>query len=366
MNKKTFDINKIKNMYFDNMYSISSIAKIMNTTRTTITKYMKEHGIIIDSTRKGQHPIKPLTKNQSEIMDGCLLGDGHLTKSKVNSSFVYSSSIRNHTKFVYDKFNDFRGNIKKRITFDKRTNKKYISYRYVTITNITFTDLRKKWYPNNIKIIPKDLKLTSLCCLYWYVGDGGIVQSYGRKKTLYLKLSTQCFSVKDIDNILLPQLKQFNAYRWRRLIFIPRKNIKEFLKYIGGCPFPEYQHKWNVFKYKNKNIEKNGIKSHKHLRDIIILKGKSNIKPYIIAKELSIDNSLVKYYLKKHGLFKPNIENHSLKKWVLIDPNGNVFKINNITTFSKKHNLSHKCLRDLAHGRSKYYMNWSCKLENVV
>jgi len=363
MKKKTFNIKKIEKLYLVEKYSVSSIAKKMNTTRITLTKFMREHDININSNRKSENPIIKLSNEQMEILNGCLLGDGHLTKSKVNSSFNYLSSIRNHTDLIYSQFSEFGGNVKRKETYDKRTLKTYISYRFLTKTNETFTKLRNIWYPQGIKIVPKNLKLTKLTCLYWYIGDGSLSQNYEKKETLYLKLSTNNFTSNDIDNILLPQLKKYDAYRWENLIFIPRKNINDFLYYIGTCPFPEYQHKWNVFNYKNINIEKNGIKSHKHLEDSIINMFNSNVKPYIIAKQLDVESSLVKYYLKKHNLFKPNSENNLLKEWIVTDPNGKVYETNNISTFSREHNLSHKCLRDLAHGRSKFYRSWNCEFK---
>lgn len=363
MKKKIFNIDEIKYLYLIKKYSISSIAKKMNTTPITITKFMREREIPINSKRKSQNSIIELSDEQTEILNGCLLGDGHLTKSNINSSFNYLSSIRNHTKLIYTQFSGFGGSVKRKETYDKRTLNIYISYRYLTKTNETFTKLRNIWYPSGIKIIPKNLKLTKLTCLYWYIGDGSLSQNYKKKETSYLKLSTNNFTCADIDNILLPQLNEFKAYRWENLIFIPRRNINDFLNYIGDCPFPEYEHKWNVFNYKNINLEKNGVKSHKHLKDSIIIMYNSNVKPYLIAKQLGIDSSLVKYYLKKYDSFKPNTENNLLKEWILTDPNGKVHKTNNISAFSREHKLSHKCLRDLAHGRSKYYKNWSCELK---
>lgn len=191
-----------------------------------------------------------------------------------------------------------------------------------------------------------------------------MAQAYKKNETSYLKFSTNCFTIEDIDNILIPQLIEFEAYRWTNLIFIHRKNIDKFLSFIGECPIPEYQHKWNVFPYKNKNIEKNGVKSHKHLKNKILESAKNGKPPYKIAKELNIDTSLVKYYLKQQDLFEPNTINYLLKNWILIDPNGITYKTNNISIFAKEHGLSAKCLRGVAHGREKHHKKWLCKIEN--
>lgn len=362
MKKKIFNLEDVKKMYYENKLSVIKIAKILNTTPITLTKFFNENNL--SRNNKSRTPVIILTEKQNEVLNGCLLGDGHLTKINSNSNFCYTSSIENHVKLVYNEFKNYMNDIKFVSFFDKRTTKTYYRYVVRSILNERFTDLRYKWYPNGKKIIPNNIKLTNITCLFWYVGDGGLVQNYVKKETSYLKLSTQSFTANDIDTILLPQLVEFNAYRYDNLIFIPRIKIDKFLSFIGNCPIPEYSHKWNVFPYKNKNIEMNGVKSHKHLKDIIISKRIAGEIPAKIAKELDIDTSLVKYYLKKEGLFEYHTENNLLKKWLLISPDGSKYETNNISIFAKQYGLSHKCLRDLAHGRSKFYRNWNCKINN--
>lgn len=362
MKKKEFNLEVIKKMYYVDKKSMENIAIHLKTTRKTLTKFFDENNL--PKNNGGRTPKITLTNRQIEVLNGCLLGDGHLSKIRSNSNFSYTSSIENHVKLVNNEFIEYMNDIKHTSHYDIRTNKTYYRYVVNSILNEEFTELRNKWYPNGIKIIPDNVKLTSITCLFWYVGDGGLIQNYKKKETSSLKLNTQCFSVDDIDNIIIPQLKSFNAYRYNQLVFIPRNRIEDFLKFIGDCPFPEYSHKWNVFPYKNKNIEQNGIKSHSHLKETIIVKRKEGKSPINIAKELNIDSSLVKYYLKQVGLFEYNTENHLLKNWILIDPNGVNYETKNISNFAKEHGLSHKCLRDIAHGRSKFYKNWTCSIKN--
>lgn len=252
MKKKIFNIEDVKKMYYLDKISIDNIAKLLKTSRITLTKFFKENNL--ERNNNCQTPKIIFTNKQIEVLTGCLLGDGHLSKIRSNSYFSYTSSIENHVNLIYNEFNEYMNDIRFINYYDKRTNKIY--YRYVTnsILNEKFTELRNIWYPNGIKIIPNDTKLTNISCLFWYIGDGGLVQNYKKENTSYLKLSTQCFTENDIDNILLPQLRQFKAYRYNNLIFIPRINIDKFLSFIGDCPIPEYKHKWEVFSYKNKNI----------------------------------------------------------------------------------------------------------------
>lgn len=95
------------------------------------------------------------------------------------------------------------GDISYNMYYDKRTNKNYERYSFKTYVNEGFTEIYNLWYKNNVKIIPKNLKLNKIICLIWYIGDGSLVTS---KRTQYIKLATNCFTKEDQENILLPQL----------------------------------------------------------------------------------------------------------------------------------------------------------------
>ena len=181
---------------------MKEISIILNTIRTTISKFFKENNLIKNICRTVK--IIPTIEDEN-VLFGCLLGDGHLTKITnkcKNSCFSYISSKYNHTKFVRDSLLNYSNKIRYRKTLDNRTNKEYISYRFTTILNEYFTELRNKWYPNGIKNIPDDLILTKSICLFWYIGDGHINQNYKMKSTSELILNTNSFIEKDIDKIV--------------------------------------------------------------------------------------------------------------------------------------------------------------------
>lgn len=51
--------------------------------------------------------------------------------------------------------------------------------------------LRKKWYPDGKKLVPRDLILTPRTLLHWYIGDGGVSSE--------LYLHTQSFPLVDVN-----------------------------------------------------------------------------------------------------------------------------------------------------------------------
>ena len=245
-----------------------------------------------------------LTDNQLEMINGALLGDGSLImhKNGTNASFSYLSKSIEHVHFVCDSLIDFvipSHNFYISKYFDKRTNKEYERCDFRTKANLIFTKLYYKWYDNKIKIIPQDLTLTPLICLIWYLGDGSLLK---HERSQYIHLCTDNFRKEDIENILLPQLKQFephliehgiNQYR----IYIPRRKIKDFLDYIGECPVKDYIHKWAYEEYKKKPFSNNPDNIHKM---IIAYKNGSSLGT--IAKYFEVDRATILYQLRKNNI----------------------------------------------------------------
>lgn len=199
-----------------------------------------------------------------KVLEGCLLGDGHLSVPGIHPVFSYLSSSKQHAEFVHSFFKEYCSDnyqeVKRSEYFDNRTNKTYVRYSFRTRANKIFDDIYKKFYVNKLKIVPTDLEINKLMLLFWYIGDGELESSNG-----YIKLHTNCFS-KDEVLFLCDKLKCFNSKILRKekskeeyLVTIPRNRVKLFLSFIGDCPFSDYSHKWKFVEYKNKNIEKNGI-----------------------------------------------------------------------------------------------------------
>lgn len=253
-----------------------------------------------------------LNQNQKEVLIGALLGDGslYIHKNGKNAQLIYTSKSKQHVEFVMNYFKEYWSGEKLRYTtfFDQRTQKNYERYIIKTYTNQIFTKYYNEWYFNNKKkILPNNIILTPLTCLIWYIGDGGIIKS---NRSEYIKLATQNFSKEQQEQILLPQLKNFEASLVKNdkekytneqqyYIYIPHRKEKDFLNYIGECPFSDYQYKWDYMPYKN-SIPKN----HKEHEQEFCEMYKQGMTYYAIAKQFNIEPNAVKYYLKKHNLYK--------------------------------------------------------------
>ena len=76
---------------------------------------------------------------------------------------------------------------------------------------------RKRWYPNNKKIVPKDIRITSTSCYWWFIGDGYAVD-YG------IMLCAESFTNKD-KKYLIDKLKE-NSFDAHIVNSNKRKRIK--------------------------------------------------------------------------------------------------------------------------------------------
>jgi DNA-binding XRE family transcriptional regulator len=100
--------------------------------------------------------------------------------------------------------------------------------------------LREKWYKQEagktIKIIPKDLEVTSNVLLFWYLGDGSLIRRKNDKNRIpFIVLATNSFSKVDL-NFLIQKLKELN------LNFYPVKYKSGFTgKECGYCLYSNTQ-----------------------------------------------------------------------------------------------------------------------------
>lgn len=260
--------------------SITASAKYIGVSRCTIYKWLKrkELKIIKIGKRpflKKDYQLKKLrnkflglstnekvhlskqnnfkwTRKQKDILDGLIFSDGYIGKCPRRPF------IDNYFSLV-SKDKEFCKNVKKLLPIGLFRSKifKCKDKKIFILTSRSdpyLTKQRKRWYPNNNKIIPIDLKLTPVVCHYWYVGDGHLNSREGR--TSHINLYTDCFLKKEIENILIPQLKLLGLeisllkhYKPKDtnrgyLIRILTKSTYFFLKFIKKSKMKCFNYKW--------------------------------------------------------------------------------------------------------------------------
>lgn len=304
------------------------------------------------------------TEEQMDFINGLLLSDG--TISKKSCALKVNTSSYEFAKFIYDNLPSeiwCDSCILKQERIDNRTKKTYTTYRLYTHANEAFKDLRNLWYVNDKKVVPENLIINKKVLLNWYLGDGCLSQNHIKKITHLIKLCTNSFNETEINKILLPQLKEYDARISftelnQPIIIIPRKKCENFLKDIGECPFSDYEHKWKIYPYKNKKIAKFGKKKTTKEEINKLFELYDNGKTvYEISKLMKLDRSLISFYLKNSGKY---IKDRDKKKYK-IEYDNKIIITDNLKEYCQKENLCYANMLKLCSGKIRKYKNFNIK-----
>jgi len=181
-----------------------------------------------------------LSSTQKEIILGSMLGDGCMFLNNSENPYFYIARKLDDYNYLNDQFQFFKDfcnydELKVYHIDDKRTGKTYHQCKFVTRSSSVFKDIYHAWYPEGIKIIPRNIKLTPLVCATWFFDDG-CVTIHPITNRLRLKLSTNGFS-KDDNEFLISKLKiitneHFSLNKSNNSIYSSDAGTKAFIKYI--------------------------------------------------------------------------------------------------------------------------------------
>ena len=239
--------------YLKEKLSTTQIGKLCKRTKVTIGRWL----MIFNIPRRSQSEYHHLaTKNNCRLseealqwINGELLGDAHLElKSCYSARFHYGSKYLEYIEYVRDTLKSFgieqAGNIQRRHITHR--NMDTYAYDYCSKAYPELLPIRKQWYPEGKKIIPKDIKLTPLTLRQHYIGDGYL--SHREKRNPHIILCSDAFPISCV-NWFICQLKYLGFKTTRQpshnRIHISSYSAKDFLSYIGICPVQCYQYKFN-------------------------------------------------------------------------------------------------------------------------
>lgn len=193
-----------------------------------------------------------IDKNTEDKLEGLLLGDGSLKiKSSRSGSFSQTCSYLDVIKSIKSLLR-FESRISQQRKKENYIRGKLIRasthWRIDTLSYPELLMLRKKWYPNNKKTVPSDIRLSPVSCYWWFLGDGYVGNSQ-------LVFCTECFDDNSL-NILKTKLSNILSTEigidYRRRIVIYANGIEAFYNYIGECKHQDYAYKWKRFDYKER------------------------------------------------------------------------------------------------------------------
>lgn len=180
--------------------------------------------------------------NQQCVIDGSLLGDGHITNPKYgNSAFdkCQTAKRREYLNWTHQVLDEYSSSVNEYDNWCK--GKKFRKARLISKALPIFTELRRKWYPQGKKKVPLDIALTPLSIAVWFFDDGS-----NNLKARQCKFHTCAFDVGSV-RFLVEQLKQFhiNSHVARKNeIHVYTESYKTLIDLVSPFMF------WPCFEYK--------------------------------------------------------------------------------------------------------------------
>ena len=239
----------LKALYHDEGLSQKLIADRLKVHITTIESHFKKYNINLRQSRNicpANQKHANMSDREYEVLDGILLGDGHLACSSVAARLSYSCEFEQVVDDLRKdlpslKFSAWQGKIKSKPPGSSEY-KSYIANRFKSHSYVDLLSERRRWYPNGIKVVPEDIRITKTSCYWWFIGDGYQID-YG------LILCTDSFSNSDISILRskLLDLGYDTKLNNRNRIKIKGQGVHKFLKWTRSAvnKLPKhYSYKW--------------------------------------------------------------------------------------------------------------------------
>lgn len=180
---------------------------------------------------------------QLSILNGSLLGDGHLSRSRGggNSYFSKNQCIahKEYLDWLSVKMGKWSSSLVEYTNFCH--GKAHGAVRFLSKTHPVFTALRWHWYPEGTKIVPRDLVLDPLSIAIWFADDGS--NNVGKRQA---RFSTDCFSKIDCA-FLCDLLAEYQVHAYvikRNVVQVSARSYKTLIDLIRPhIPWSCFAHK---------------------------------------------------------------------------------------------------------------------------
>lgn len=186
-----------------------------------------------------------LSERQREILIGTILGDGCLAENVWKKNYrlriEQGDMHKEYVFWLYDIFRNLTVSLPK-------FNKERKSWRFYTISHPEITKLRKIFYKNRRKIVPKnigDFFIHPLNLAVWFMDDGA-----ARKDSRAYTLSVHCFSKKEISYLEKCLRNNFGLeimVYWDRVgyrLYIPVRMAERFESLVLPYIIPSMKYKF--------------------------------------------------------------------------------------------------------------------------
>ena len=191
-----------------------------------------------------------LSKKQESVLFGTILGDGYLQKTGKNNARLRLEHGAKQKEYLFWKVenlkNLFQGKPKYLERVHPKTKRKYCYWRHQSQSTPYLGKIRKIFYPESKKIIPKNLGkyLTPIALAVWYMDDG---YYYLRDKCSYLYLGNVTKKEAEIVNqIFIKKFDFLTRVKQKKkgyVIYFPPKEVHKLKQIIKGYIISYFNYK---------------------------------------------------------------------------------------------------------------------------
>jgi hypothetical protein len=171
---------------------VKTIARDLNVTVNLIKNIMKKNNILNSPAKK--ELLKPdftYTQYQKEVLIGCILGDGYLSKrgNSVNGNLSHSVKQKEYLLHKKEIFSNCSG-----VLYEYEKDKRH-EFSFRLKSNNYLKTIYDKYYTDKIKYLNPVIldELTDVSLAFWYMDDGWL------KSGKYYYIATHCFTQEDLE-----------------------------------------------------------------------------------------------------------------------------------------------------------------------
>lgn len=202
----------------------------------------------------------PRVSLNDEWLTGWLLGDGglELLPSGKSCRAQHSTKYKEYAEYVAHMWKGMgmkHGPIHLVHPKDEEGNP-YVAYHVASHVHPDLWKVARRWYPEGVKIIPRDLVVTPTILREWYLGDGNLSQGLyprihmggitGREARFLWRRLVQIFGrgvkFSEVPPSVVRSTGTVRKVRW--VLVIESFLIPRFFSYMGSCPLSCYNYKW--------------------------------------------------------------------------------------------------------------------------
>lgn len=168
-----------------------------------------------------------LTSLEKEVIAGCLLGDGSCTISGKEYRLRIEHQAR-HKDYVQWKFK-----LLERLCLSgPQFVSAHGSYRFGTVGHPALTTLRKMFYPERCKIIPKDMTITPLMLAILFMDDGSRIHATGNISLHSYNDGDVEYLMKELDKLDVLTKPHYDGHAKCSRLYIETSSYRTFERLV--------------------------------------------------------------------------------------------------------------------------------------